>query len=142
MNIKKLFKNWKLKITVNKSYDNFIELAMEADIRNAQDFSRLKKRICKELKVQPPTNADMREHYEKMVARKAIHRNPAFEKILLSKKIRTESGVAVVAVLTKSYPCPGKCIYCPTEKDMPKSYLSNEPAVMRAISAKFNPYKQ
>lgn len=127
---------------MNKSYDNFIELAMEADIRNAQDLSRLKKRICKELGVQPPTNADMREHYEKMLARKTIRRSPAFEKILLSKKIRTESGVAVVAVLTKSYPCPGKCIYCPTEKDMPKSYLSNEPAVMRAISAKFNPYKQ
>ena len=25
---------------------------------------------------------------------------------------------------------------------MPKSYLSNEPAVMRAISAKFDPYLQ
>jgi elongator complex protein 3 len=60
----------------------------------------------------------------------------------MTKKIRTESGVAVVAVLTKSYPCPGKCIYCPTEAEMPKSYLSNEPAVMRAISARFNPYKQ
>jgi len=64
------------------------------------------------------------------------------EKALFSKRVRTESGVAVVAVLTKSYPCPGKCIYCPTEKDMPKSYLSNEPAVMRAIAAKFNPYRQ
>jgi elongator complex protein 3 len=56
--------------------------------------------------------------------------------------VRTQSGVAVVAVLTKAYPCPGKCIYCPTEKDMPKSYLSNEPAVMRAIYAKFDPYRQ
>lgn len=126
----------------NTSYDNFIKLAMEADIQDPRDLGRLKKDICKKLGVQPPTNADMREHYEKLVAKKEIGRNPEFEKILLSKKIRTESGVAVVAVLTKSYPCPGKCIYCPTEKEMPKSYLSNEPAVMRAIDAKFSPYKQ
>lgn len=60
----------------------------------------------------------------------------------MSRLIRTQSGVAVVAVLTKSYPCPGKCIYCPSEKDMPKSYLSNEPAVMRAIDSHFDPYRQ
>ena len=106
------------------------------------DFLRLKKDICKQLGVQPPTNPDLREVYEKMVARGEIVRSLGLEKKLFSKKIRTESGVAVVAVLTKSYTCPGKCIYCPTEKDMPKSYLSNEPAVMRAISAKFNPYRQ
>ena len=125
-----------------KAYDNFIKLAIKEDAQTSPDFLRLKKKLCKELGVQPPTNADMREHYEKMVAKKEIKRNLNFEKILLSKKIRTESGVAVVAVLTKAYPCPGKCIYCPTEKEMPKSYLSNEPAVMRAISARFNPYKQ
>jgi len=127
---------------VIKAYDNFIKLAIKEDAQTSPDFLRLKKKLCKELGVQPPTNADMREHYEKMVAKKEIKRNLNFEKILLSKKIRTESGVAVVAVLTKAYPCPGKCIYCPTEKEMPKSYLSNEPAVMRAISARFNPYKQ
>ncbi len=106
------------------------------------DFLRLKKDICKKLGVQPPTNPDLREVYEKMVARGEIKRSMELEKALFSKRVRTESGVAVVAVLTKSYPCPGKCIYCPTEKDMPKSYLSNEPAVMRAIAAKFNPYRQ
>ncbi|OGI23704.1 MAG: hypothetical protein A3E91_00230, partial [Candidatus Moranbacteria bacterium RIFCSPHIGHO2_12_FULL_40_10] len=35
-----------------------------------------------------------------------------------------------------------KCLYCPTEKGMPKSYLSNEPAVMRAIANNFDPYSQ
>jgi len=101
-----------------------------------------KKEICKILGLPLPTNADIRELYEKMILEKKIKRNLNLEKALFSKKVRTDSGVAVVAVLTKSYPCPGKCIYCPTEKEMPKSYLSNEPAVMRAISAKFNPYIQ
>ena len=89
-----------------------------------------------------PTNADLRDRYEKMITEGELKRNPSFEKILQSRKIRTQSGVAVVAVLTKAYPCPGKCLYCPTEKEMPKSYLSNEPAVMRAINAHFNPYRE
>ncbi|MFA5994704.1 MAG: radical SAM protein, partial [Parcubacteria group bacterium] len=127
---------------MKKIYDDFIKMALAEETSTSSDFLRLKKDICKKLGVQPPTNADMREHYEKLVARKEIPRSLAFEKRLQSKKIRTESGVAVVAVLTKSYPCPGKCIYCPTEAAMPKSYLSNEPAVMRAIAAKFNPRRQ
>lgn len=125
-----------------KAYDNFIKLAMQVGIEKSQDLSRLKKDLCKKLGVQPPTNADMREHYEKLIARNEIKRNLNFEKILFCKRVRTQSGVAVVAVLTKPYPCPGKCIYCPSEKEMPKSYLANEPAVMRAISAKFSPYVQ
>ncbi len=63
-------------------------------------------------------------------------------RILRKRAIRTMSGIAPVAVLTKPYPCPGKCAYCPTEKDVPQSYLSNEPAVMRAIRCGYNPYKQ
>ncbi len=63
-------------------------------------------------------------------------------RILRKRAIRTMSGIAPVAVLTKPYPCPGKCAYCPTEKDVPQSYLSNEPAVMRAIRCGYDPYKQ
>ena len=126
-----------------KAYDNFIKLAIKKLRRDTVSFSELKKNICFELKLpMPPTNADLREHYEKLIVRRIVQRSPQLEKILISRKIRTQSGVAVVAVLTKSYLCPGQCLYCPTEKDMPKSYLSNEPAVMRAISAQFNPYRQ
>ena len=125
-----------------KSYDNFIKLATQTKISSPELFLKRKKEICKELGLPLPTNADNRELYEKMILEKKIKRHPNLEACLFSKKIRTDSGVAVVAVLTKSYPCPGKCIYCPDELEMPKSYLSNEPAVMRAISAKFDPYLQ
>ncbi|MDO8584227.1 MAG: tRNA uridine(34) 5-carboxymethylaminomethyl modification radical SAM/GNAT enzyme Elp3 [bacterium] len=64
------------------------------------------------------------------------------EKLLRIKSVRTDSGVAPVTVLTKSYPCPGKCVYCPLEARMPKSYLSSEPAAARALSLKFDPYDQ
>lgn len=125
-----------------KAYDNFIRLAIENLPQTDAGFQMLKKKLSGELKLPIPTNADMRDRYEEMITRGNLKRNSDFEKLLMSRKIRTQSGVAVVAVLTKSYPCPGKCLYCPTEKEMPKSYLSNEPAVMRAISAKFDPYRQ
>ncbi|MDA3815329.1 MAG: hypothetical protein PF549_03105 [Patescibacteria group bacterium] len=129
-------------VHIDQSYDKFIKLATQIEIKNSEAFLRIKKRICKEIGLPLPTNADIRELYEKMVAKKEINRSPNFEKALFTKGVRTQSGVAVIAVLTKPSSCPGKCIYCPTEKEMPKSYLSNEPAVMRAISAKFNPYVQ
>lgn len=58
------------------------------------------------------------------------------------KKVRTWSGVTPVAVLTKPFPCPGNCIYCPNDPLMPKSYLSMEPGAQRAASNKFDPYLQ
>lgn len=125
-----------------KVYDNFVKLAIEFHPKSSEDFLAQKKEISGKLGLPIPTNADLRETYEKLVNRKKIKRDLKFEEIMLSRRVRTQSGVAVVAVLTKSYPCPGKCLYCPTEKNMPKSYLSNEPAVMRAISSKFNPYLQ
>lgn len=58
------------------------------------------------------------------------------------KPIRTQSGVAIVTLLTMPYPCPGKCVYCPDEEHMPKSYIATEPAAARALALKFDPYLQ
>ena len=58
------------------------------------------------------------------------------------KPTRTISGVAPVTVLTKPYPCPGKCIFCPTDVKMPKSYISSEPGAQRAARNSFDPYLQ
>ena len=58
------------------------------------------------------------------------------------KPVRTLSGVTTVTVLTKPYPCPGKCIFCPTDVRMPKSYLPDEPGAMRGLQNDFDPYLQ
>ncbi|MFZ5376646.1 MAG: elongator complex protein 3 [Patescibacteria group bacterium] len=63
-------------------------------------------------------------------------------KQLQMKPVRTSSGVAPVTVLTKPFPCPGKCIFCPSDVRMPKSYLSNEPGAQRAERNSFDPYLQ
>jgi elongator complex protein 3 len=58
------------------------------------------------------------------------------------KPTRSQAGVSVVTVLTKPYPCPGKCIFCPTDARMPKSYLPDEPGAMRAERHAFDPFDQ
>ncbi len=58
------------------------------------------------------------------------------------KPIRTSSGVTPVTVLTKPFPCPGECIFCPNDVRMPKSYLSDEPGAQRAEQNSFDPYLQ
>ena len=58
------------------------------------------------------------------------------------KPTRTLSGVTTVTVLTRYHPCPGECIFCPQETQMPKSYLSEEPGAKRGLENNFDPYAQ
>ncbi|HAT68007.1 MAG: hypothetical protein A2481_01980 [Candidatus Yonathbacteria bacterium RIFOXYC2_FULL_47_9] len=89
-----------------------------------------------------PTNAEMLALYKEVVARGEEVPNLDAELILKKLKTRSNSGVAVVSLLTKPFPCPGRCTYCPTEVNMPKSYLSKEPAAARALANDFDPYNQ
>jgi elongator complex protein 3 len=60
----------------------------------------------------------------------------------MKKASRTISGVTPVAVMAKPFPCPGKCIYCPSSPEAPKSYTVESPAVLRARSCGFDAKKQ
>lgn len=44
--------------------------------------------------------------------------------------------------MAKPFPCPGKCIYCPSSIDAPKSYYPESPAVLRARKCNFDASKQ
>jgi elongator complex protein 3 len=68
--------------------------------------------------------------------------DPGLLRRIRMKPGRTLSGVTTVTVLTKPYPCPGKCIFCPTDARVPKSYLPDEPGAMRAVHHEFDPYDQ
>ena len=65
-----------------------------------------------------------------------------------TKPMRTQSGVAPVAIMTEPRECPhGSCTFCPGGinsyfGNIPKSYTGNEPASMRAIRNKFDAYLQ
>lgn len=67
---------------------------------------------------------------------------------LLTKPVRTISGVSPVAVMTKPSRCPhGKCTYCPggigsVWGDVPQSYSGHEPATLRGIRNHYDAYLQ
>lgn len=112
------------------------------NIKNRDDLEAVKRAICKRFKLAAILNSDILKEYRFLMSAGKIKRQERLEKILRKRTIRTLSGIAPVAVLTKPYPCPGTCAYCPHEKNVPTSYLSNEPAVMRAIRCGYDPYKQ
>ena len=80
--------------------------------------------------------------YNELVASGELTPDKALLEKIRMKPVRTLSGVTTVTVLTKPYPCPGKCIFCPTDVRMPKSYLPDEPGAMRALQHEFDPYTQ
>jgi len=80
--------------------------------------------------------------YNEMVAAGEIDEDARLLERIRMKPMRTLSGVTTVTVLTKPYPCPGKCIFCPTDVRMPKSYLPDEPGAMRGLEHQFDPYAQ
>jgi elongator complex protein 3 len=80
--------------------------------------------------------------YQQMVDNDMIEEDTALLERIRMKPVRTLSGVTTVTVLTKPYPCPGKCIFCPTDVRMPKSYLPDEPGAMRGLEHNFDPYAQ
>ena len=80
--------------------------------------------------------------YHQMVSAGELRADARLLERLRMKPVRTLSGVTTVTVLTKPYPCPGKCIFCPTDVRMPKSYLPDEPGAMRGLEHDFDPYMQ
>jgi len=67
---------------------------------------------------------------------------PLFAERLRTCPTRSRSGILPVTVLTRPFPCPGRCIFCPDDVRMPKSYLADEPGCQRALQHRFDPYAQ
>ncbi len=105
-------------------------------------FDRARMDACSVLHVDQPGNRDLLQAYQKLVKMKRIEPDKAIEELLKKATIRSLSGIAIVTSLVKPYTCPGKCVYCPTEVRMPKSYIASEPAAARALRLDFSPYEQ
>jgi elongator complex protein 3 len=125
-----------------KYYEEIIRGLIRNQPRNFRDFEKIERSLAKKNKKVIPRKIILNQVYHKMVREKRIKPNQLIEDLLITRQVRSRSGVAVVAVLTKPYPCPGKCIYCPDQAHVPKSYLENEPAVMRAIKNNYDPFSQ
>lgn len=101
-----------------------------------------KHKLCKKYNLNVIYNSELLSFYQTLVKNQTIKPNDSLKKLLISKNARSLSGVSVITLSSKPYPCPGNCLYCPTQKSVPKSYLDNEPAILRAIRHKYQPEPQ
>jgi elongator complex protein 3 len=89
-----------------------------------------------------PSNIQLLQAYYQLLKAKKITKDPQIEQLLKKRAIRSQSGIVSVQVLTKPFACPGKCIFCPNDPTMPKSYIKSEPGAMRALLNRFDPIRQ
>ena len=97
-------------------------------------------------------NAAVLHGYRTMLEMGRIEQNLKIEKLLRAKTGRGQSGVIVITVMTARYPksgqkiekfsCKYNCHYCPDEPGQPRSYLHDEPSVLRANRCGFDAVEQ
>ncbi|MEM0372319.1 MAG: tRNA uridine(34) 5-carboxymethylaminomethyl modification radical SAM/GNAT enzyme Elp3 [archaeon] len=119
-------------------FSKVIEETLSGKIKTKEQLQARKSVLSAKYKLPKiPTDADV-------LSRAGKKRNAVLV-VLRKKPSRTLSGVSVVSVMTRPYPCPhGKCIYCPGGVDVstPQSYTGHEPAAMRGIEFNFNAFEQ
>ena len=124
------------KATAREIIDNLIQLLNPSK----DDVNRVKTRIAQKYGLsQIPKNSDIIRFLKPNEREKIL-------KVLRRKPVRTASGVTVVAVMTKPWPCPQgqPCAYCPggPSKGVPQSYTGLEPAAMRGLQNDYDAYNQ
>ncbi len=112
---------------------------MRLDSPTRDDVNRVKLQVCREHRSPTiPANSDLLERIPDLFLSR-------LRPLLTGKQVRGISGVTTVAVMPKPWACPhGKCTYCPggPEVGVPRAYTGKEPAVMRALETRYDPYLQ
>ncbi|KAJ1452710.1 hypothetical protein M885DRAFT_526045 [Pelagophyceae sp. CCMP2097] len=100
-----------------------------------------------------PRKAQILHVYRAMLLDGRVKRSQPLEEVLTTKASKSQSGVLVVTVLTSPFPsvaggpaqkfsCKWNCYYCPNQPGQPRSYLRDEPAVLRANQNRFDAVMQ
>jgi elongator complex protein 3 len=127
-------------LSANEALREIIEILMRIPSPRNNDVNRVKMQVsAKHQLVEIPSNSEI------ICLLRAEERRKLLP-ILRRKVARTISGITVIAVMTKPYPCPQPkpCAYCPGGPPfgVPQSYTGFEPAAMRGLQNKFDPYLQ
>lgn len=127
---------------MNTPIQEIIYRALDRKVAEDPALKTIKAEVAKEFNIPIVANSLILTEYRKLIEAGTLERNDALWTLFSKRKVRNLSGVAVITVLTKPYFCPGRCVYCPTEARMPKSYLANEPGAARALRHEFDPFRQ
>ena len=119
-----------------KAIREIIEELKKAKRKDERTYERIVKKVAKRYGLE--TLPKKTEVYEACNEEE----KKLLSSILVTKPVRTISGVSVITVVSRPWPCPGRCIYCPRGNNAPQSYTGLEPAIQRAIRNSYDPYKQ
>ena len=124
-------------IDINKLESYVTELSSNS-YNNFEEFKNTSKLLQKKYQLNPG-NLQINYIYRKLVQEKKISKNLKLQEYLISKISRKSSGIQQISVLMspEKFSCKWNCAYCPNFKDMPRSYIPNEPACRRATQNDF-----
>ncbi|MCX8191343.1 MAG: radical SAM protein, partial [Nitrososphaerales archaeon] len=125
--------------TYEQALADIVAILNKKDFITFREFIRIKKDVCKRYGLKSiPNNISIISKLSPQVRER-------FRDLITVKPVRTASGIAMIAVMTKPMPCPhGTCIYCPggVKFGTPQSYSGKEPASIRAAQHNYDPYEQ
>ncbi|MHA1222510.1 MAG: hypothetical protein ACTSP3_04470 [Candidatus Heimdallarchaeaceae archaeon] len=123
----------------DRALNEIKNLLLNGDITSKKDLDKIKRGVSKKYTLKRfPRNSEILELCTAEEREKLLP-------VLMKRRVRTLSGVAVVAIMTRPWPCPhGKCIMCPGGPDIerPQSYTGYEPTTMRGIRNNYDPFLQ
>lgn len=117
--------------------EKFISLMIDTMPETKKDLEKLKKSSH-----YVKSNMVILERYKDGIEEGIYEPDKHIFQLLQKQRTRSISGITAITIILKPWPCQADCVFCPTEKNMPKSYLSGEPAIMRAILNKWDAKKQ
>lgn len=117
---------------VRKVYEKFCQAKKSGSVGSKQ-LMKIIDTVRKDFKC-TPSKSGLALAFNRLIALGEFSSDDKFSELLVKKQVRSSSGVLVITVLTAPGPfsCPKDCHYCPNEPGQPRSYLSTEPAVLRA----------
>lgn len=118
---------------------DILQKISNGEITSAEGLAKAKIQACREFGLtNPPRNSEI-------LAAASGEKGHVIQ-LLKLKPVRSLSGVSIITVMPKPYPCPKSepCIYCPggPSQNTPQSYTGKEPAAARALQHGYDPYKQ
>lgn len=136
------------------TFKPLVELILESNEKiNQYDFFILKKKYKFHMKKSFLFHIYLKLKKQNLISDELIENEDILRQTIQIKPCKSWSGVVSITIFTSPYPeymnedgkiikqqfsCEWKCHFCPSEPNMPKSYLKGEPAVLRAEKNNFD----
>ena len=130
-------------INNSEELEDFVDELTSPSSQDEDDIDEFARVLRKKHRINP-SKQEINYMFKKKFSNRKI--TPKMRRWMIKKQMRSNSGVLVVTIVLapNKFSCKYDCAYCPQETDLsgnptqPRSYLSNEPAMLRALESNFD----